>query len=95
MFTLITYNNYNVKLLDSPRSHVAGVTWVNDTSKWKVSLTTGNKNYHICFTKDLTEAIITRYVFEKILFDKDHYYDKSLAEKYLIKNGIIDALVIK
>lgn len=84
----------DIKLLDYPRSRVAGVTWVNKTSRWQVSINNDNKRYHITYTKDLTEAIILRYVFEKIVAE-DMFKDKSSAEIYLTKQGLIDELKIK
>lgn len=83
-----------LKLLDLPRSHVAGVTWIKKTNRWQVSINYDNKRYHLGYSKDLTSAVIIRYVFEQII-DCDMYVDKSSAEIYLTKHGLIKELKLK
>ena len=90
----ITDMDTELKLLDLPRSNVAGVTWVKKTNRWQVSISYDNKRYHLGYTKDLTSAVIIRYVFEQII-DCDMYVDKSSAEIYLTKHRVLKELKLK
>lgn len=83
-----------LKLLDLPRSHVAGVTWLKKSNTWKVSMNFNYTRYQIGLDKDLTTAVMMRYVFERLV-DYDMYAGKSPAEKYLIRLGLIDEFNIK
>jgi hypothetical protein len=81
-------NTRNSPMNTRNKSGITGVSWMSKLKKWEARIYANNKDNHLGYFSDKSEAAIARYNGE-LKYGYDKCNSKSVAKQYLERNGII------